>query len=161
MKDLLFIISPVLVLFGGIFLSLKLLELLGELMEPKIEVVVRRTLSITLINGDVDSIYKIMRAFQKTKDPDRRLIGFARRLCEQIDNQRRVIKSLDEKDRQIALQELLDQYEESQVLELTDVVTEDEDKDKDDLNLDRDIADLPMENRPPSLPERTHETRDS
>ena len=94
------------------------------MMESKVEVVLKRQVSITLVGEDVDKLYDILKAAQSADIKDRRLFGFGQRLMAEIDRQRLIVIDLDEQDRKEALRKLLDQYEESNVVDLTEVVPE-------------------------------------
>lgn len=124
-------IEILIAMFGpllGIIISVKILFIILEviyimLTETKVEVVTRRQVSITLVGDDVDKLYEILNAAQSADINDRRLFGFGTKLMSEIDSQRLMVKKLDEEDRRKALKQLLDQYEETEIVDLTHVVT--------------------------------------
>ena len=95
------------------------------MIEPKFEIVVKRQVAITLVGEDVDNLQKVLEAAESADIEDRRLYGFASKLCSKIEEQRKMVAKLDEEDRQKALRQLLDQYEETAIVDLTEVVPED------------------------------------
>ncbi len=183
MYDIIFPFLPIIIVIGFTVLFMLIITIIVEdFMAPKVEIATKRVISLTIANGDVDSVYSIMRAFQKMGHDDRRLVGVARRFCQHIDQQRTVLKSLDVQDREAALRELLEGYDEKNIIELRDVVEPGEaglhpDLDQarmdlgldggpddrfetkaitvdEDLDIEKDIAELPEadDDKAPSLP---------
>lgn len=186
MYDIIFPFLPFILIFGFTSLFLLIITIIVEdFMAPKVEIATKRVPTITLTNGDVEIFCTILRQFLKASGksfPDRRVIGWAGKILKQLDEQKIMIASLDEQDRQRALREFLDQYEEKDILELTDVIQPEElesdtlgpeggldssldtsridlglngGDDKpviEDLDIDRDLDELGHDDRPPSLP---------
>jgi hypothetical protein len=108
-----------------VILIFKALGVIYKMIEPKIEIVTKRQVAITLVGDDVDNLQKVLEAAQSADIQDRRLYGFAKNLCKKINEQRIMIKKMDEEDRQRSLRQLLDQYEETAIVDLTEVIPED------------------------------------
>lgn len=110
-----------------VVLLFKGLEVIDKMIEPKFEIVTKRQVAITLAGDDVDRLDEVLKAVQSADMKDRRLYNFAKTLSKKIDEQKIMIGRLDAEDHQTAIKELLSQYEEKQIVDLTDVVPTDDD----------------------------------
>jgi molybdopterin/thiamine biosynthesis adenylyltransferase len=107
-------------------------------MEPKIGTAIKRVVTVTIIDQDVDNLEEILRHFAKeSTHKDRRLIGFAKRFLDKINEQRRQIRLLEYEDQKAAMKEFFADLDEErlsevegqqgeQILTLTDVVDKEE-----------------------------------
>lgn len=132
--DLIIIVIIFSVTIGGTYLSLYLLEVFYEMITPEIDIVIRHQMSITLAGDDVEKIYTLLKAVDENQLSDRRIVGFGKRLCQKIDQQREIIKVKEVEARKKAMKILMDQYEESLITEVDskspDLITSNEDDSK-------------------------------
>lgn len=116
------IILPPIGIIGGIWGVIKIIEIIGDLMESKIEIVQKRVVSITIMGEDAKQIEKILQIFLAIDQEDRRLKGFAQRMLKRINEQRVQIRKIELEEQKEAMQQFFEMMdEEKDVIELTDV----------------------------------------
>ena len=119
------VIFPSLGVIIGCLLIFKLLEVIQQMLESKFTTAIKRIVSVNIIDSDVYFLEKLLKEYIKISkivdegEIDRRLIGFANKFIDSIDQQRTQIKILEEEDRKKELEELMKSYGESEIIELT------------------------------------------
>jgi uncharacterized protein YqgV (UPF0045/DUF77 family) len=120
----------------------KLVEAIKKMFETRFENAIKRVVTVTLIDSDVDRIESILQAFinkNHKAHKDRRLLGFAKRFVDRIETQRQQVKILENEDRKEAMARHIEMLEKEKaeaeahmgdrILELTDVLEDDSYKD--------------------------------